>query len=272
MQQTKKIDVRAKKLMNSLFVGNFKAAFHGKGIEFQDFRQYAPGDDAKYIDWLVSSREWSTIMRRYREDKQGKILCIVDESNSLQNSKIKSDITQEIISLLSSASLASGESFGWYRISKEGVSYISPKKSQVSINSFLTKRESYTRTENLNIDFLLKNPLKKSIIFVISDSLDIDVKSFTQGAFKHDLIYLHVSEHFENTLEWFGIQRVGRGRLSFGINLDDIEKKAVYQRKRKEKLKKFAKAMRSIGWDIAFFDESQSVFARFLGLMKSRKK
>lgn len=64
--------------MQSLFLGNFKAAFSGKGIEFQDFRAYSHGDDARYIDWLTSSREGTTVMRRYTEEKQADILCIFD--------------------------------------------------------------------------------------------------------------------------------------------------------------------------------------------------
>lgn len=109
MQKTqKRLQIKTKKLMNSLFVGNFKSAFHGRGIEFQDFREYSPEDDAKYIDWVISGREGKTIMRRYREDKEGTIMCIFDDRVSLRfRSGIKYELANELLMLIGQASLMS---------------------------------------------------------------------------------------------------------------------------------------------------------------------
>ena len=272
--QNKKIDIKARKLMDSLFVGNFKAAFHWKWIEFQDFREYSPSDDAKYIDWAISSREGKTIMRRYREDKQWNVLCILDNSISLHfwTSQIKYHLAQEIIMLLWHASLASGESFGGYKLSKDSQEYIPAKKSKQGLYSFMKSSTAHERKERLSLDFLLKNVMKRSIIFVVSDSLDVDAKSFQIAAMKHDIIYLHISENFENTLEWSGLQGIRSTKKLLGVNLDDRMKKELYRKKRKEKLDTFAKKLKSLDIDSAFFDETRPVFAELLGLMKRRER
>lgn len=81
--QYKKIDIKTRRLVSSLFLGNYKAAFQGKGMEFVDFRDYNYGDDAKDIDWLVSAREGKTLVRRYQEERELEILFVCDMSPSL---------------------------------------------------------------------------------------------------------------------------------------------------------------------------------------------
>ena len=98
-------------MMNAMFIGNFRAAFAGKGIEFRDFREYEYGDDAKYIDWVTSSREQHTVMRRYQEEKDADIFVVVDVSEGLffQN-HIKENLLSELLDFIYMAVSLSGES------------------------------------------------------------------------------------------------------------------------------------------------------------------
>ncbi|MDA9128993.1 DUF58 domain-containing protein [Candidatus Gracilibacteria bacterium] len=271
--QTKHLQIRTKKLMNSLFVGNFKSAFHGRGIEFQDFREYTPTDDAKYIDWAVSGREGKTIMRRYREDKEGTVLCIFNETESLKyRDGVKYELAQEIVVLLGQVSLQSGDRFGGYRLTDTGPEYIAPVKSQITLERFISQKTPQSGSKKISLDFLLKSQMKRNIIFVVSDTLDIDEKSFKIAALKHDVVYLHISSHFENTLEGGGVEGVrGFGGAS-SINLGDIKKKKLYQEKRREQLQKFSKKLRKLGIHSAFFDEKKSIFGEFFALMKERER
>lgn len=272
-KNTKYLQIKTKKLMNSLFVGNFKSAFHGRGIEFQDFREYTPDDDAKYIDWIVSGREGKTIMRRYREDKEWTVLCIFDESISLKyRGEIKYKLAEEILLLIGQVSLQSGDRFWGYRLRDTWPEYIPPKKSQVAIEAFISQKDALKKTECISLDFLLKNPLKRSIIFVISDSLHIDERSFKIASLKHDIIYLHISDYFENTLEWWGIQTLRGFSGNISLNLWNTKKKQLYQKKRKTQLKKFEDNLKKLWISSAFFDEKKSVFWEFISLMKQREQ
>ncbi len=270
----KKIHIKSSKLMNSLFAGNFKAAFSGKGIEFQDFREYSYGDDAKYIDWLTSSREWTTIMRRYREEKQWNILCIADNRESLMFwNWEKRNLLQEVVHVLYHASSSNGESFGWYILDEMGETYIPPKKNPVNLYA-LEKLSVYPRkiSETLSIDFVMKNKLKRSIIFILTDSMNIDEKSFKIAALKHDIIFVHISSHFENTLEWDGISSLRWENRWVAIDLWDSEKKQIYIDKRKQKLSDFSIRLKRLWIDSIYLDEYSSIFATFLWLMKLRER
>jgi uncharacterized protein (DUF58 family) len=275
-QSHKHITFKSSKLMEWLFIGNFKAAFSGRWIEFQDFREYSSSDDAKYIDWARSSQEGTTIMRRYREDKQGTILTIVDHSKSLyyNTSTLKISLIQDILELIWQASIKSGENFGWYLLWENEWVYVPPKKSIISLHKVLwfnklSQRDSHTA---LSFSQINTSPIKKSVIFVLSDSLNVDEKSIKILSHKHDVIYIHISTHFENTLEWTWIEIFSSWTRSLWLNLSDENKKWEYQMKRNQKLKDFQKSMHLIWVDTLFLNEQSSLFAEFLKLMKAKEQ
>ena len=270
----KKINIKSSKLMNSLFIWNFKAAFSWKGIEFQDFREYSYGDDAKYIDWSVSSREQSTIIRRYREEKQWNILCVVDMWDSLSYSAwVKQWIYREVLALLYHGSKLSWESFGWYVLDNLWSSFIPASKTPIWYHKLDKLSKSYRDSRNaLRLSFMMKNPMKRSVVFVVSDSLNIDEKSFKLAALKHDVVYVHVSSNFENTLDGKWISRLRWFTRWFSIDLDDEKKRLEYALKRKEKLDNFSKKLKKYWVDSIFLDEDTSIFAEFLKLMKRRER
>lgn len=271
-KQTSRPKIKSSKLMNSLFVWNFKAAFHWKGIEFQDFRPYGPSDDAKYIDWLASSREGNTIMRRYREEKGGNILCLIDFRESLEFSQEKKKLVTDISELLYSASIATWEAFGWFKLDARTPQFVKPLKSRVALLQLISFPEKYKNIHTaLSLDFLVKNRGKRSVVFVISDSLDIDEKSFQVAAMKHDLIYIHISSHFENMLEGKGIYELRDGNSSISIDLDDTRLVNTYRQKRRQQLEDFWKKLKALWVDSLFLDEQSSLFAEFLTLMKQRE-
>lgn len=266
------IKIHSSKYMNSLFVWNFKASFAGKGIEFQDFREYTPGDDAKYIDWARSSMESSMIMRRYKEEKSSDILCYLDMRVSLlYQDAIKLELLKEITDFLYHASISSSEKFGWYIDSNNTIEYIIPKRNPSSlykIHNF--SWEFHDISEPLEISTLMNPKLKRSIIFILSDSMNIDTKSFKISALKHDIIFIHIASSFEDTLrsEWISYLRWVWWNIS--VNLDDEAKKNEYIKLREQKKELFSSELKRLWIDSMFVNETSSLQWEFLKLMKKR--
>ncbi len=262
--------------MESLFIGNFKAAFSWRWIEFQDFREYSPSDDAKYIDWARSTQEWTTIMRRYREDKEGTIFTIIDNSETLYYWKNNEKITLvlEIIDLLGRASIQSWENFWWYILSEDKNHFITPKKSITGMHELQNFWDFELRSSRnaLSLKQFVKKSMKRSVIFILSDSLNIDEKSFKMLSLKHDVVYIHISSDFENTLMWNGLEIFKSSRFKLWIDLSNNTKKQEYKEKRAQKLKAFQKSMHTIWIDTLFLNEKSSLFAEFLKLMKRKEQ
>jgi len=259
--------------MNSLFLGNFKAAFHGKWIEFRDFREYTSEQDAKHIDWMRSSSEGTTIMRRYREEKQWNILCLVDRRETLwyQDGPEKENILQNIIRLIGEASLSAGESFGGFIVHAWWTEKVKIKKQKTVL--FEMQKSSYDGrdiSEPLECNCLLSKNLRRSIVFILSDSRDIERDSLRQAAKKHDIIFVHVSSHFESDLSWEGVMFLEGNTWGAAINLGNAKKREKYKQLREEELQKFKWELRSIWVDSIFVDSVESIFPKFLACMKIR--
>lgn len=271
---TKHLKIQSSKLMNSLFLWNFKAAFHGKGIEFRDFREYSPSDDAKYIDWVRSSTEGTTIMRRYREEKEGNILCVMDARESLDfpDGEVKKQTMLSVVELIWNAALSSGESF-WGYIVWGSMSYIRPKK-HLSVISELQNVDSVGKRslENINLHFLLQKSLKRSIVFLISDNLLYDKEILKTVSHKHDLIYVYIGSDFEERLRGFGVSGLSAWWTSIAVDFDDKQKKQIYISERQKLLESFTKDLKKIGIDSICLTESSSLALEFLKLMKLRVK
>lgn len=214
-------------------------------------------------------------MRRYREEKEGNILTVIDTRETLwySDGAEKIELMQDIISLIGSATLSSWESFGGYVLSWSGNTYIKPKKTRQGILELqqipdILKWES----ESLNLDFLLHKAMKRSIVFVISDNRNIDKRSFKIAARKHDVIFIHTSSYFENTLDGDGISYLKSWDYGVAIDMSDTTKKEQYKNKRQDILTLFSRELRLMWIDSIFLDEKKSLFWEFLKLMKLRAR
>jgi uncharacterized protein (DUF58 family) len=68
--------------VDSLFAGEYRSAVRGQGMEFEEVRQYVPGDDVRHIDWNVTARSTETHIKVFREERQVTVLLVVDVSGS----------------------------------------------------------------------------------------------------------------------------------------------------------------------------------------------
>jgi hypothetical protein len=265
------LKIHSKKVMQSLFFWSFKAAFHGHGLEFQDFREYTALDDAKYIDWALSSRENTTIMRRYREDKQGRILCVIDNSVTLWFQWwIKKRLVSQVTALLWTAALKSGESFGWYVFWEKDWMYVPDKKRQSNILILQNLIREAPSKHTPQLWKLLSKNQKRSVMFYLTDREDIEISDFKTLAIKHDLIIIYISTYFENTLYGKGLSSMRWDNSRMYIDLSDTKLKQEYILARWKKMKYLDTTARKYGISFLSIDESSHLYLEFLHLMQRR--
>src|SRR5512140_191707 len=82
LERVKLIELKARRLVDDLFLGEYHAIFRGRGIEFDELRPYVPGDDIRSIDWKTYARTGTPFVRRYREDRDLTVVFLVDVSAS----------------------------------------------------------------------------------------------------------------------------------------------------------------------------------------------
>ncbi len=276
IEDFKKIDIKTRRLVDSLFLGNYKTAFQGRGLEFSEFREYDPGDDARHIDWLVSEREGTTLVRRYTEERDLQVLFILDLSASMffGASAPKAQLLEEVFYILGLSALVNGDKVWAYMLDGEDVQFIPFSSRRHILFQILSRCENVSGEDNresLDLSFLSRSKIKNTLTFVISDKLNVDQQSLKIAKFKNDLVYIHVSDSFEDTLEWTWVKVLSDGSHEIVIDLDNTKKKEKYIQERSQKKQEFQSVLESHKIDCLWLSENLNPYSAILQLMKKRE-
>ena len=83
MQKVRRIEMKARKLATATFAGQYRSSFRGQGLDFDDFREYAPGDEPRFIDWKVTARTGTPYVRKFHEEREQALLLAADASGPM---------------------------------------------------------------------------------------------------------------------------------------------------------------------------------------------
>jgi len=202
----RRIEIKTSRLVNELFGGRYLSSFKGRGMEFNDIREYIPGDDIRDIHWNVTARLGHPYVKRFTEERELTILLAVDVSRSHAfgtHEKFKMELAAELVALLSFASLKNNDKVGLLLFSDIIESYIPPRKSKShtlrlvrDVLGFKPQRV-HTDLEGA-LQYLNRVQKKRSIVFLISDFLDAPFeKSLGITKRKHDTIAFILEDPME---------------------------------------------------------------------------
>lgn len=209
----KKIKFRISKKLNSRFVGQYRSAFKGNGLQFETVREYQFGDEIKSIDWNVSARMNHPYVKEFIEERELNLVLMIDISASMKfgSARKKSEILMEIVTLLLFLAEQNNDRISvmlftdkveWFFTPKKGRKYV--LKVVKEILNF--KPESRKTDISSAIDFSLSVLKKRSIVFVISDFIDdsylIKLKRLRR---KHDIIPVMITDPLEKKISFFGL-------------------------------------------------------------------
>ncbi|OGU28221.1 MAG: hypothetical protein A3K13_12255 [Gemmatimonadetes bacterium RIFCSPLOWO2_12_FULL_68_9] len=127
LRQVKGIELRTRRLVSTLFSGEYRSVFRGQGIEFAEVRAYQQGDDYRSIDWNVSARMGSPYVKTYVEERELTLLLIVDRSGSVEfgQPRAKSECAVEVAAVLALAAARQNDRVGAV-IFSQGVDHVVP--------------------------------------------------------------------------------------------------------------------------------------------------
>jgi len=214
IRKIRKVDLKTGLLVDGIISGNYHSVFKGEGIEFSEIREYKLGDDVRNIDWKVSARMNKTYIKSFIEERDLRVLFVVDNSSSslFGNTIEKKDKILELIGLLGYSAIRNNDSNGLILFGEGIEDYIPPRKGRKHLLKILSRTiQSDTESKRTNIkeslgqiSRLLK---RKSIVFLISDFLDkTDFnKELRLLRKKHDVIAVRIYDMRELNIPKIGM-------------------------------------------------------------------
>lgn len=133
IQRVRRLELTSNRLIDTLFSGQYRSVFRGPGIEFDEVREYSDGDDARLIDWNVTSRMDRAFSKTYREEREMLLFLLVDVSGSLrpfEGMESRFDTETTLLALLTFAAIRNNDRVGAAFFSDRIEHWIPPLKGK----------------------------------------------------------------------------------------------------------------------------------------------
>jgi uncharacterized protein (DUF58 family) len=225
MKQVAKIKVITNRLVDQHLSGAYHSVFKGQGIEFDEVREYVPGDDVRAIDWNVTARMGHPYVKHFSEERELTVMFLVDISGSQcfgSGTRTKAEAAAEITCLLALSAIKNQDNIGLILFSDRIEKCIPPRKGRTAamrlVREVLAAEETTHGTDIAGaLRFLNRVQKRKAVVFLISDFLDVDYeKELRVAARRHDVICCPISDPRELQLPSVGL-----------IELEDAETGAL---------------------------------------------
>jgi len=225
LKKVRELEIKSKRLTRHLFTGEYHSAFKGRGMSFREVREYAAGDDIRFIDWNVSARFNHPFSKLFEEERELTVMLLVDVSASSLFGTVharKKDLITEICAVLAFSAINNNDKVGAVFFSDKVEAYIPPKKGKEHVLyivrqllSIEPKRKGTSLNEALR--FFNRSVRQNSIVFLLSDFLEGERASGgrrTEVGFedalkvagkKHDLIGIKVYDKMDMELPAIGL-------------------------------------------------------------------
>jgi uncharacterized protein (DUF58 family) len=227
IRQVRQIQIRTRHLVQEVFAGEYHSVFKGRGMEFDEVREYVPGDDVRAIDWNVTARMGHPYIKKFVEERELTVMLAVDVSASHafgSRARLKRDLLAELAAVLAFSAVRNHDRAGLLLFSDRVERYIPPAKGATHvlrvIREALGHRPRHPGTDvRPALEFLLRVLRRRCVCFLMSDFLfpDPAERELALAARRHDLIAVRAGDRREQAwpdagLVWWEDAETGRRR------------------------------------------------------------
>lgn len=226
LRKVRQIEIKSNRLVSEVLSGSYQSAFKGQGIDFEEVREYQPGDEVRSIDWNVTAKMGLPFVKQYREERELTILLAVDISESTSfgsENRSKRERMAELSALLAFSASRNGDKVGLLLFAEEVEQYLPPAKGQKHVLRILREILFYqnkTKGTNLNegLRFINQVMRRRAVVFFVSDFTmpesekiedenmeDLFYKEISSTKRRHDLICAQIEDPHEVSLPRSGL-------------------------------------------------------------------
>lgn len=227
LKKIRKLEIRTRHFAETAFAGRYHSVFKGRGMNFDEFREYDFGDEVRSIDWNVTARMGHPYVRKYVEERELTVMLVIDVSASGSYGSIsasKRELAAEVACALAFCASRNNDKVGLILFADRVELYIAPTKGRVHILRILREIlyfEPRGRRTDLKppVDYLNRVTARRAVVFILSDfHAENFEKPLTLCSRRHDVIAVPIEDRGE-----FSLPNVG------WIRVEDPETGAVFE-------------------------------------------
>ena len=201
IQKIRRVHIKSRRTVSSPMAGQYRSVFRGSGMEFEEVREYSPGDDVKAIDWKVSARMGRPFVKRFREEREAMVILLIDMSRSLGFGSFSGPVLEKVAetaSVLAFSAIKNNDKVGVIFFTDRVEKYIPPKKGsahvwQVIKEIFTFRPKAFGTDLNVPLDYLSRVMKKRAFVFILSDFFGpLDDRSLNIARQRHELIGIRI--------------------------------------------------------------------------------
>ena len=217
LAQIRRIHLVARRLADSLTAGSYRSAFRGHGLEFDQVREYVPGDDVRAIDWKVTARLGWPFVKSYREERELSIVIACDVSASTQAALCRNSRATAIAHIgafLALLARKGNDRVGLTFFSDHVEYYLPPRKVRSQawriVHELLAPRPASHATKLSSMAKFLSQTLKRrSVVYILSDFIDAGYeRELLALAKRHEVVAVIVHDETDRELPNVGLLEV----------------------------------------------------------------
>jgi uncharacterized protein (DUF58 family) len=217
LKDIRRIQITTSRMVTDVFAGQYQSVFKGKGMEFDEVREYIPGDEIRSIDWNVTARTGHPYVKKFTEERELTVMLLLDMSASSffgTRGQMKAQLAAKICSVLALSAIKNNDKVGFIAFTDRIEKFIPPRKGLRHVLRIIREalyfKPASTGTDIvLALEYLNRVTTRKTVAFMMSDFFAADFKKMLAVANKrHDIVAVTITDPAELELADAGLVKL----------------------------------------------------------------
>jgi len=283
IRKIRRIEITTSKLVTDMLSGQYESVFKGRGIEFDEVREYQPGDEIRSIDWNVTARMGHPFIKKFVEERQLTVMILLDASGSSYfgtSKRLKSELAAEVSAVLAFAAIQNKDRVGLIIFTDRVEKFIPPRKGPSHVLRVI-REALYFKPKGRGTDiagalkFLDSVTARRVVAFIISDFFAKDYKkALSLANRRHDAVAITITDPRELALPDVGLVELSDAEAgsSYLVDTSSALVREKYSARSRELVEERRKIFSGVSMDHIDIMTDKSYIEEFIKFFKKRKK
>jgi uncharacterized protein (DUF58 family) len=270
LKKVRRIEITTSRLVTDFLSGQYESVFKGRGIEFDEVREYQPGDEIRSI-------------KKYVEERQLTVMILLDASASSDfgtSKRLKKELAAEVCAVLAFAAIQNNDRVGLIIFTDKVEKFIPPRKGPQHVLR-VVREALYFKPKGKGTDiagslkFLDSVISRRAVTFIISDFLAEDYKkSISIANRKHDVVAITITDPRETVLPDVGLVEMtdAESGAAFTVDTSSARLRGLYESRAKKRLDERSRLFGSVNVDHIDIRTDKAYIEEFTKFFKMRKR